>query len=112
MGIQCQNRSVSYSIKDWLCGKFYNYHSYFLIARSSISKSPLILKNSIGLIDQGYLGNIKAALYNTSSKSFHIKRGERYVQLVNSDLQSVKMQIVKEHRTTTRGTGGFGSTGA
>jgi dUTP pyrophosphatase len=111
MGVRCQSRSIDPCVWNWLRGNFYKYHSYLLLPRSSISKTPLIMKNSIGLIDAGYLGNIKAPLYNTSSEPFKIRRGERYVQLVNSNLSPVCMEIVKEHRNTTRGSGGFGSTG-
>jgi dUTP pyrophosphatase len=111
MGVQCQNRSFDWCIWHWLFGNFYKYHSYLLMPRSSISKTPLIMKNSVGLIDAGYLGNIKAPLYNTSSEPFYIKRGQRYVQLVNGDLSPVNMELVGEHRNTTRGSGGFGSTG-
>ena len=110
-GIKCQNRSVDPCVWHWLYGNFYQYHSYLLLPRSSISKTPLIMKNSIGLIDAGYLGTIKAPLFNTSSHPFHIKRGERYVQLVNNDLSPVCMQLTDQLRSTTRGTGGFGSTG-
>jgi dUTP pyrophosphatase len=78
--------------------------------RSSISKTPLLMRNSIGLIDSGYVGNIKAPLYNTSSEPFELKRGERYVQLVNSNLDAVSLQLVDKHRDTSRGQGGFGST--
>ena len=111
MGVRCQSRSIDPRVWNWLRGNFYKYHSYLLLPRSSISKTPLIMKNSIGLIDAGYLGNIKAPLYNTSYEPFKIRRGERYVQLVNSNLSPVCMEIVKEHRNTTRGSGGFGSTG-
>jgi dUTP pyrophosphatase len=106
-GIQCQNISKRFFL-DWF--KLYKYNSYLLIPRSSISKTPLMMKNSIGLIDAGYTGNIKAPLYNTSSEPFYIKRGERYVQLVNSDLSSIHFKLVNSHRNTTRNTGGFGST--
>jgi len=111
MGVRCQSRSIDPCVWNWLRGNFYKYHSYLLFPRSSISKTPLIMKNSIGLIDAGYLGNIKAPLHNMSSEPFQIRRGERYVQLVNSDLSPVSMEIVNEHRNTTRGIGGFGSTG-
>jgi dUTP pyrophosphatase len=111
MGVQCQSRSFDWCIWHWLFGNFYKYHSYLLMPRSSISKTPLIMKNSVGLIDAGYLGNIKAPLYNTSSEPFHIKRGQRYVQLVNGNLEPISMELVSEHRDTTRGSGGFGSTG-
>jgi dUTP pyrophosphatase len=68
------------------------------------------MKNSVGLIDKGYTGSIKAPLMNVSSEPFTIKRGERYVQLVNSDLSGVKFKLVKSLRKTSRGEGGFGST--
>lgn len=68
--------------------------------------------NSIGLIDKGYTGNIKAPFFNTSSTlTFNLKKGERYVQLVNGDLSDVHFRIVTDHRETSRGSGGFGSTG-
>jgi len=107
-GIKCQSRS-NWSLCPWTCFR-HKYHSYFLFPRSSISKTPLMLRNSIGLIDSGYTGEIKAPLYNTSSNPFYLKRGERYVQLVNADLSSVSFQLVQSQRDTTRGQGGFGST--
>lgn len=113
MGVQCQSISKSISLLNWfLTGSLYTYNSYFLVPRSSIFKTPLMMKNSVGLIDAGYTGNIKAPLYNTSSEPFYIKRGERYVQLVNGDLSPVKFKIVDQHRDTTRNTCGFGSTGS
>ena len=111
-GIQCQNRSFNPCFWEWFTSGFYKYNSYILMPRSSISKTPLMMRNSIGLIDSGYLGNLKAPLFNTSPEPFYLKRGERYVQLVNSDLSPIYMTLVNEHRNTTRGAGGFGSTGA
>ncbi len=87
------------------------YHSYLLYPRSSISRTPLRLANSIGLIDSGYLGNLKVALWNTSDTPFQIKKGERYVQLVKADLSPIKFELVDKLRNTERGNGGFGSTG-
>lgn len=111
-GIKCQCRSVSLNPLNWIRGKFYNYHSYWSMPRSSISKTPLMLKNSMGLIDSAYLGSIKAPLYNTSSEPFQIQRGQRLIQLVNGDLSPVVFQLTETLRTTTRDEGGFGSTGA
>ena len=110
LGIKCQSRSISFNMYNWICGKFFKYHSYFLFPRSSISKTPLIMKNSIGLIDKGYVGNLKIALYNTSNDDFILERGQRYVQLVNSDLSDAKIRLVDSQRSTQRGDGGFGST--
>lgn len=111
LGIQCQSRSFSWCLWKWIKGDFNNYHSYLLIPRSSISNTPLVMHNSIGLIDSGYLGNLKVPLHNTSTEPFFVERGKRYVQLVNGDLSPVSFQLVEEHRrTTTRGSNGFGST--
>jgi dUTP pyrophosphatase len=67
--------------------------------------------NSIGLIDKGYTGTLKCPFYNVSDESFVLQRGERYVQLVNSDLSNICFKLVDELRDTKRGDGGFGSTG-
>lgn len=110
MGVRCQCRSLTFCFWKWLRGDMYNYHSYFLFPRSSIYKTPLIMKNSIGLIDKGYIGTIKAPLCNISNDAFYVKRGQRYVQLVNSDLSDAYLKVVKGHNSTDRGTNGFGST--
>lgn len=103
LGIKCQLTSVG--TFDPL------YFSYLLYPRSSISKTPLRLANSIGLIDSGYLGNIKVALWNTSNTPFAINEGERYVQLVKADLSPIQFELVENLRETERLDGGFGSTG-
>lgn len=112
LGITCQSRKFLLCPWKWFQNRsFYKYYSYYLFPRSSISKTPLVLHNSIGLIDAGYTGEIMAAMHNFSSEDFVVKRGERYVQLVNGDLSSVKFELVDDLRDTTRGSGGFGSTG-
>lgn len=111
LGVQCQSRSFDWCILHWFKRNFYRYHSYWLVPRSSISKTPLIMQNSIGLIDKGYTGTLKVPLYNTSLEPVTLKRGERYVQLVNGDLSSVHFTLVDSLRNTSRGEGGFGSTG-
>lgn len=111
LGIKCQNRSLNPCVWHWFTKGFYKYHSYLLLPRSSISKTPLLMRNSIGLIDAGYLGTLKVPLYNTSSEPFTIIKGQRYVQLVNADLSPVNFELTDTLRTTSRNTGGFGSTG-
>lgn len=103
LGVHCQSRST-FLFKE-------RYHSYLLMPRSSISKSPLVMQNSVGLIDKGYTGSVKAPMYNTSDNEFAVKRGERYVQLVNGDLSDIHFRLVDKLRDTSRGQQGFGSTG-
>ena len=84
---------------------------YFLFPRSSISKTPLRMANSIGLIDGGYRGEIMAVCDNIKDYEFSISKGDRLFQLVSADLSSIKFKIVENLSDSTRGEGGFGSTG-
>ena len=85
--------------------------SYFLFPRSSISKTPLRLSNSVGLIDGGYRGEIMASCDNIKNFKFTAKKGERLFQLVAFDCSPISYKIVDSLSDTDRGTGGFGSTG-
>ena len=85
--------------------------SYYLFPRSSISKTPLRMANSIGLIDGGYRGEIMAVCDNIKSESYTAKKGQRLFQLVATDSSPIQYELADELEMTTRGTGGFGSTG-
>ena len=85
--------------------------AYYLFPRSSISKTPLRLANSIGLIDGGYRGELIGMVDNIYNEDFHVKRGERYFQLVAVDSSPIDFELVKELSKSSRGEGGFGSTG-
>jgi dUTP pyrophosphatase len=112
LGIKAQLRSFEWRMSRWFKNKsVWRYHSYLLFPRSSIYKSPLRMANSIGLIDAGYLGNIKVALHNTSQVDYEIWRGERFVQFVRHDLGGIKFDLVDRLRSTDRNSGGFGSSG-
>ncbi len=84
---------------------------YYLMPRSSISKTPLRMSNSIGLIDGGYRGEIMASCDNIKDYEYEIEKGQRLFQLVSPDLSAIKFNIVDKLSDTSRGEGGFGSTG-
>tara|TARA_Y100000996_G_scaffold403132_1_gene375796 strand:- start:475 stop:912 length:438 start_codon:yes stop_codon:yes gene_type:complete len=85
--------------------------AYYLFPRSSISKTPLRMSNSIGLIDGGYRGEIMASCDNIKDFDFEVKKGQRLFQLVAVDSSPISYKIVEDLSKTTRGEGGFGSTG-
>ena len=85
--------------------------AYYLFPRSSISKTPLRMANSIGLIDGGYRGEIMAVCDNIKTENYSVKKGQRLFQLVATDSSPITYDLVETLETTTRGTGGFGSTG-
>lgn len=108
--------------------------SYFLYPRSSTgTKTPLRLANSVGIIDAGYRGNIKACVdcnnFNIDismdnqlrvegNNHFTAKRHNRYFQICAPNLNPITVKLVGtetelnlEEETTERGEGGFGSSG-
>lgn len=84
---------------------------YDLYARSSLSKTPLIMGNHVGIIDYGYRGEIMAAVKNLSSEPYTVESGVRLFQLCLPHRQPFKVEIVEVLNDTVRGEGGFGSTG-
>lgn len=83
---------------------------YYLYPRSSIVKTPLILCNSVGIIDFGYRGEICAFVNNFSDKEFQVKRGTSLFQLCNPDLKPISFKLCDDLSSTERKDGGFGST--
>ncbi len=84
---------------------------YFLMPRSSIAKTPLRLCNSIGLIDGGYRGEIMAVVDNIKKEPYTVQPGQRLFQLVAMDGSPIHFKLVDQLSESTRGDGGFGSTG-
>jgi len=90
------------------------FRAYWMAPRSSISKTPLRLANSMGLIDAGYRGTLLAAVDFHGKTDFTCSLGDRYFQAVTPDLIPwASIQFVSEipGGATLRGEGGFGSTG-
>ena len=85
--------------------------SYYLYPRSSISKTPLRMANSVGIIDAGYRGNLMVALDNISDEDYTIQKGQRLFQVCSPTLEPIQFTLVDTLSETTRGSGGFGSTG-
>ena len=111
---------VDLQIKCELLDKENNNISYYLYPRSSISKTPLILANSVGIIDAGYRGSIKAAvkyipsyddIKSDEESIYIIKKGTRLFQICSPDLKELKFKLSNTLSETSRGEGGFGSTG-
>jgi dUTP pyrophosphatase len=84
---------------------------YYLYPRSSITKTPFRLANSVGIIDCSYTGEIIAVVDNKSPLDHPIKAGERLFQLCAPDLTPLTIEFVDELPVTKRGANGFGSTG-
>lgn len=85
---------------------------YYVYPRSSISKTPLRLANSVGIIDSGYRGQLMAKVDNISKEDYVVVKHQRLFQICSGNLMPfTNMKITDTLDETERGTGGFGSTG-
>ncbi|GIZ08018.1 dUTP diphosphatase [Flavobacterium sp. UMI-01] len=74
-------------------------------------KNGITVLNSPGTIDADYRGEIGVILVNLSNVPFEIQNGERIAQLIIAKHERAEWLEVAELSETTRGAGGFGSTG-
>ncbi|MAC94450.1 MAG: dUTP diphosphatase [Flavobacteriales bacterium] len=74
-------------------------------------KHGITVLNSPGTIDADYRGEIKVILVNLSKEKFVIEDGERIAQMVIAAHEQAEWNQVDELNDTSRGAGGFGSTG-
>ncbi len=74
-------------------------------------KHGVTVVNSPGTIDADYRGTVKVALINLGDEPFVVKHGERIAQLIIASVTRGEWQVVTDLPETSRGTGGFGSTG-
>ena len=82
-----------------------------LAPRSSMSKTPLVIPNSFGVIDADYRGEIKGIFKNTGDSTYLIQKGDRLLQGILVPAGALKLLEVDELTETARGAGGIGSTG-
>jgi dUTP pyrophosphatase len=116
---KCGNvTKVNFDIK--CSAEFFDLHynksrptGYYLYARSSISKTPLRLANNQGIIDAGYRGSIIGAFDVINyEKNYKCNKGERLLQICAPNLLPIYVEVVTDlGENTSRGEGGFGSTG-
>jgi len=84
---------------------------FWLMPRSSIYKSGLIMGNSTGVIDKTYRGELKAPVWSMID-TVTISQNDRLFQIVAPDMGWIRnVRIVDSMPETERGAGGFGSTG-
>ncbi|MEE1219594.1 MAG: dUTP diphosphatase [Ruminococcus sp.] len=84
----------------------------FLYARSGLGvKHGICLSNGVGVIDSDYRGEVCVGLCNVSDKPYVIEPDERVAQMVIAPVLTPEIVEVDELSDTSRGEGGFGSTG-
>ena len=89
-------------------GEGRRYKPYMIVPRS-ISRTPLSLANSVGIVDAGYQGPLQVSLRNHSHEPFTIRRATPTSS--SFDPTSSRRAYSWSAKATSRGEGGFGSTG-
>jgi dUTP pyrophosphatase len=83
-----------------------------ILPRSGLGhKHGIVLGNLVGLIDSDYQGPLMVSAWNRSQTAYTLEPLERLAQLVVLPIAQVQFNIVDAFEQSTRGTGGFGSTG-
>lgn len=89
-----------------------NEYGAFVFGRSGLGiKHGIAPANCVGCIDSDYRGELIVGLHNSSDMAFVIQPGERIAQLVIMPVVAAHYFAAEELANTTRGEGGFGSTG-
>lgn len=83
-----------------------------ILPRSGLGhKHGIVLGNLVGLIDSDYQGQLFVSVWNRSQNTYMISVGERIAQLVVVPVVQAEFRCVKDFEESSRGDGGFGSSG-
>ena len=83
-----------------------------LFARSGLGiRKGVCLSNGVGVIDSDYRGEIGVGLVNLSQEAYTVQPGDRIAQLMVVPVERPTVSLVEDLDDTSRGSGGFGSTG-
>jgi len=84
---------------------------FWLVPRSSIYKTGLMMANSVGVIDKSYRGELKAPVWSMTGET-KVQYGDRLFQIVAPDMGWIRhVRTVDSLPNTVRGQSGFGSSG-
>lgn len=83
-----------------------------ILPRSGLGhKHGIVLGNLVGLIDSDYQGELKISCWNRNQEHFTVNPGDRIAQLVFLPIVQVTFSVVSSFTESSRGEGGFGSSG-
>ena len=88
-----------------------NYAAMILPRSGMGHKNGIVLGNLVGLIDSDYQGQLMVSTWNRGNSAFTLQPMERLAQLIIVPVMHVGFEVVEEFDASSRGEGGFGSTG-
>ena len=90
----------------------YKRYRIAVYPRSSIYKTGMVLSNSIGIVDEGYTGEVSVIFYHVMPDMPRYRVGDRVCQIAVEDREANQCyQVLDELKVMDRGSNGYGSTG-
>jgi len=87
-------------------------YAALILPRSGLGhRHGIVLGNLVGLIDSDYQGQLMVSAWNRGHEAFTVEPLARIAQLVVVPVAQVQLNVVESFESSTRGAGGFGSTG-
>jgi len=87
-------------------------YAALVLPRSGLgAKNGIVLGNLVGLIDSDYQGQVFVSVWNRSKAAFTIQPMDRIAQMIIVPVRQVEWNVVDDFESSSRGAGGFGSTG-
>jgi dUTP diphosphatase len=87
-------------------------YAALVLPRSGLgAKQGIVLGNLVGLIDSDYQGQVFVSVWNRGKAAFTIQPLDRIAQMIVVPVRQVEWNVVDEFEASSRGAGGFGSTG-
>ena len=99
-------------IKTGLCFEIPEGFELQIRPRSGLAlKKGISVLNTPGTVDAGYRGELGVILINLGDEDFRVSKGDRIAQAVLNKVETAKIRVVEDLSETSRGDGGFGSSG-
>ena len=98
-------------LKNTVKGNLDSNICFTIRPRSSVWKTGMVLSNSIGTIDDGFVGEISAVFYHIMPNMPRYKVGDKVCQIHFDVCVDIEFKEVDKLKETERGTNGYGSTG-
>jgi dUTP pyrophosphatase len=97
-------------IKTGIAMEFPKEYAALVWDKSGIAINKGLTKIA-GVIDAGYRGEYKIAMFNLNEEPVKISKGEKIAQILFQKIEHPEVEITEELSESSRGSGGFGSTG-
>ena len=117
--LYCTSKEIDWTKRQIVCHtglalEIPEGHVGLMFPRSSVSNKPLMMANSVGVVDSCYRGEVTAKfnITDTRQSAFsHYQEGDRIAQMIIIPYPAIEFEETDSLSESDRGTGGYGSTG-